>query len=227
MGINRNVSHNIVFGPKHLGDMALRHLHTLQGIRPTQHLIGHPTNNDGVAKLVRICIEAKQLEVRTFEPFLYSLHGPYFISRSWKYEIWSCNDLFHGTITLSNSWIMHPQCTSDKAIISLDVLFKSSMKGELIQINICQLFLQAISILDICDMDGIHITQQAYDGTFMQNRTNIHWPNQHRPSKGGWLIWRRFRRSLSDGNIYIFTPLGKWNDLTKLHHDHEWYISAP
>jgi hypothetical protein len=82
----------------------------------------------------------------------------------------------------------------------------TSIKGELVQINICRLFLQVISISDICDTNGIRITQQAYDGTFLQKRTNIRWPNQHRPSKGGWLIWRRLLRSCSDGNQYMFTP---------------------
>jgi hypothetical protein len=165
MGINRDVSRNIVFGPKHLGGIALRHLHTLQGIRRTQYLIGHLTNDDGVAKLMCICIEATQLEGGTFEPFfciLHSLHRPSLISRSWIHEIWSFNELYNGTITISNSWLPHPQRTSDLASMSIAVLF-TSIKGELIIINICRIFLQVISISNICDTDGIHITQQAYD----------------------------------------------------------------
>jgi hypothetical protein len=121
MGIDRNVSSNIAFGPKHLGGMALRHLHTLQGIQRTQCLIGHLTNYDGVAKRMRIYIETTQLEVGTFEPFfflLYSLHGLPIISRSWIHEIWSFNELYTGTITISNSWIPHTQRTSDKSIMS-------------------------------------------------------------------------------------------------------------
>jgi hypothetical protein len=229
MGIHRKVSRNIVFGRTHLGGMALRHLHTLQGIRRTQYLIGRLTNDEGVAKLMRICIEETQLEVGSFEPFLFLLHslnGPYLISRSWIYEIWYFNDLYHGTITLSNLWLPHPQRTSDKVIIPLALIFTST-KGELIQSNICWLFLQVISISDIYNTVGIHITQQAYDGTFLQNRTNIRWINQRRPYKGGWLTWCRFLHSFSDGKRYIFTPLEKWNDLTKLQHDHEGYIATP
>jgi hypothetical protein len=77
MGINRNVSLHTVFGPKHMGGMALRQLHTLQGIHSTQYLIGHITINDGVGKLIWICIEAIQLEVGTFDPLFflpYCLH---------------------------------------------------------------------------------------------------------------------------------------------------------
>jgi hypothetical protein len=58
MAINHNVSHAIVVVPKVLGCMALRNLHTLRGIRRLQYFIGHITNNGGISKLIRICIEA-------------------------------------------------------------------------------------------------------------------------------------------------------------------------
>jgi hypothetical protein len=94
MGINWNVSSHIVFGPKHMGCMALHHLHLLQGIRRIQYLIVHITNNDGVAKLMRIFIAAIQLKVGTFEPFFFLpffLRGTSLVSRSWINEIWSFN----------------------------------------------------------------------------------------------------------------------------------------
>jgi hypothetical protein len=192
MGIHRNASRHIIFGPRSMGSMALLHLHTLQGIRRIQYLIGHITDNGGVAKLmcICICIEATQLEVGTFEPFFF-LYGPSLVSRSSINEIWSFNELFSGNITISNTWIPHPQRLYDQSIMSLAVLF-SQNKGELIQINICRIYLQAISTSDICNFDGTQITQQLYDGTFVMKNPNILWPNQHRPSKGGWLIWRRF-----------------------------------
>jgi hypothetical protein len=116
MGIDRNVYRHIVFGPKHTVVMALRHLHTLQGMSRIQYLIGHITNDDGVSKLMCICIEAIQLEV-----LLFSLHGYTLISRSWINEIWSCNELFFFTIMIANTWLPHPQRDSDQTIMSLAV----------------------------------------------------------------------------------------------------------
>jgi hypothetical protein len=63
MGINCNIAWAIVFGPKHLIVMSIIHLHTLQGIQRLQYFIRHIANNDGVGKLIRICVEAAQLEV--------------------------------------------------------------------------------------------------------------------------------------------------------------------
>jgi hypothetical protein len=124
MDINSNVSRHIKFGPKYMGGMDLQHLHTLQGIRRIQYLIGHIINEDGVAKLMHICIEATQLEVGTFKPLFFlpfSLHGSTLLFRSCINEIWSCNKLVSGTITISNSWLPHPQRDSDQAIMSLAV----------------------------------------------------------------------------------------------------------
>jgi hypothetical protein len=112
MGINRNVSRHMIFGPKHMGDMALHHSHTLQGIRRIQYLIGHITNDEGVAKLMSICIEDIQLEVGTFEPVFFlpfSLHISTHVSRSWINEIWSFNEIFSGTIMISSTWLPHQQ----------------------------------------------------------------------------------------------------------------------
>jgi hypothetical protein len=105
MGINRNVSRHIIFDPKFMGGMALRH-----------YLIGHIAKNDGLAKLMRICIEATQLEVGMFEPF-FSLHGPSLVSRSWINEIWSFIEIFVGTITNSNTRLPYPQRLHDQSIM--------------------------------------------------------------------------------------------------------------
>jgi hypothetical protein len=144
-----------------MGGMALHHLHTLKGIHRIHYLIGHITNDDGIAKLMRICIEAIQLEVVTFKPFFFlpfSLHGPILVSISWINAIWSFNELFYGTIMISNIWLPRPQRDYDQAILSLAVLF-SHNKVELRQINICRIYLQAISTADICNFDGTHMME--------------------------------------------------------------------
>jgi hypothetical protein len=186
-------------------------------------------NNEGVGKLVHIFSEAIQSENGTFEPLFflpYSLHGPTLVSRSCINEIWSFNELFNGTIKITYSWIPQPHSTADESIMSLDVIF-TSIKGELRQINICRTYFQAISTSNISNVDGTRITQQAFDGTFMQKAMNIRWPNQQLPTKGGWLIWHHLFQSISDANQYILQHLCSWNDVSVLYHDYELYIATP
>jgi hypothetical protein len=109
--------------------MALRHLHTLQGIRRLTYFIGHISNNDGVGKLIHICIEKNQLEVGSFRPIMFlrfSLYGPTLLTNSWVKEIWSFLELFQGAITLPIKWTPSPQCVNDQSIMSLAVLFTSN-----------------------------------------------------------------------------------------------------
>jgi hypothetical protein len=108
IAIHRNVDRAIVFGPVRLVGMVLYHIHTFQSIRRIQYFIGHIAKNYGVGKIIRICVEATQLEVGTFEPFMFTLHsvyGPATRTSSWVLEIWSFLELFKATITLTNSWL--------------------------------------------------------------------------------------------------------------------------
>jgi hypothetical protein len=103
-----------------MGGMDLRHIHTLHGTRRIQYLIGHITNNDDVAKLMRIYIYGTQLEVGTFKPFFFlpfSLHGPSLVSRSWINEIWSLTNYSLGPspsqtrgFHIHNEYTTNPSC---------------------------------------------------------------------------------------------------------------------
>jgi hypothetical protein len=119
MDIHRNVARAaIVFGSKRLGGMVLCHLHTFKGILRIQYFIGQISNNNGVGKLMRICIETTQLEVGTFEPFLftlYSMYGPDTLTVSWVLGIWSFVEIFKARINLTNSWLPSPQRHHNKA----------------------------------------------------------------------------------------------------------------
>jgi hypothetical protein len=153
--------------------MAFIQLHTLQGIRILQCFIIHITNNDGVGKSIRICIKATQLEVGTFNPFMFlhhSIHGHTTLTASWVHDIWSFLELFQGTITLSD------KC-NDQSIMTLVILF-ASHNGKLRHINMCRIFLHAISVSAITGFDGTHLNQKAYEGIRSDDYPTNWWPNQ-------------------------------------------------
>jgi hypothetical protein len=208
--------------------MSHRHLHTMRGIRRLQCVIGHIVDNDGIGKLIRMCIEATQLEVGAFEPCVFlrhSLCGHTTLTNSWVHEIWSFLELFQGAITISNKWTPSPQRVSDQSIMSLAVLF-TTHKGKIQQINMCRIFLGAIYVSGITDFDGISILQQSYDGTRTDNYPTIRRHNQQHPTKGRLLVWGHFLHHISDNNRYLLQPLGLWNDVSTWYHRGEWFIST-
>jgi hypothetical protein len=99
--------------------------------------------------------------------------------------MWSFLQLFQATVTLTKSWTPSPQREDDQPIMSLAILF-TGRKGELRQINMCQIFLRAVSVSNITDFYGTIINQRAYDGILSDDHTNITWLNQQRLTKGGW-----------------------------------------
>jgi hypothetical protein len=53
--------------------------------------------------------------------------------------------------------------------------------------------------------------------------SNIHWPNQQRPPKSGWDIWRDFILLFSDANIFLLKPLGDWIEQDNCIRPWKWY----
>jgi hypothetical protein len=178
--------------------------------------------------LVHICINAIQFEVGTFEPFMFlrhPIHGHTTLTTSGMHGIWTFIELFQGTTTLSNNWTPSPQRQHDQSITSLTTLF-TNIKGELQHINMYHIFFHAISISDITEFDGTCLTQKAYDAIRSDNHPTIRWPNQQRPTKGGWRVWQRLLLSISDNNRYLLQPLCQWYDASTWHHLGEWFTST-
>jgi hypothetical protein len=61
----------MVFGPKSLGGLEMHHLYTIQGTNRLQYFMGHITCQDGNCNLMIICMDFNQLEVGTYDPFLF------------------------------------------------------------------------------------------------------------------------------------------------------------
>jgi hypothetical protein len=122
MGINRNVSRAIVFGPKSLGGLEMHHMYTLQGTKRLQCFLGNIVCNNGNGNFMKICMEHIQLEVGTYEPFLFLKHvysRKAIMNQSWLTAIWSHLELYKGTITTTNPWLPRPTRVHDVALTSI------------------------------------------------------------------------------------------------------------
>jgi hypothetical protein len=49
----------------------MHHLYTIQGTKHLQYFLVHIACNNGNGNLTRICLEHTQLEVGTYEPFIF------------------------------------------------------------------------------------------------------------------------------------------------------------
>jgi hypothetical protein len=61
----------------------------------------------------------------------------------------------------------------------------------LIALNVCRMYLHAVTILDISTADGLFITNPAWSG--MRNTTQhskYQWPRTHIPGNSTWQLWQ-------------------------------------
>jgi hypothetical protein len=83
----------------------MHHLYTLQGRKRLQYFLFQIACNNGNGNLTRICMEHTQLEVGTYEPFLFLKHsyaGKSLINQTWLTAIWAHLELCKGTITTTD-----------------------------------------------------------------------------------------------------------------------------
>ena len=98
----------------------------------------------------------------------------------------------------------------------MDTIIQSNQyeDGQLYQINICHLYLQVISLSDICKGDGIQVTTQTIKGKKDNTRVSKwKWLDIPPPPPTFWKIWRKAlsKQFLMDGSRYLKEKLGKWN----------------
>jgi hypothetical protein len=188
MDINRNVARKIVFGPKTLVGLEMHYLYTIQGTKRLQYFLGHVICNDINSNLMRFCMESTQLEVGTYEPFLflnYKMAGSHLFNKTWLTAIWEHLSLSNGTITTTNPWLPQPQIEHDTSLMAI-ALSSNFTKKQKQHINACRIQLQTISISDISTFDGNSITHHAHDVKREDTASSLRCPNQQRPPKSWW-----------------------------------------
>jgi len=91
-------------------------------------------------------------------------------------------------------------------------------------LNACRLYLQVVTVSDICSADGKYILPEINAGNpIMHRHSNLAWPIQDRPQPADWRIWRHHLAYLEDKGQLI-TPLGRWT--AKSHQQwHSYYNS--
>jgi hypothetical protein len=95
---------------------------------------------------------------------------------------------------------------------------------ELMTLNRCRLYLQALFLSEICTGVGLSISGDLWMGNHLDiSCKQSSWPWQQRPSSQDWTIWQTFiKKAFLFRGLHLQVPLGNW-----LYCDDgwEWYFS--
>ncbi len=226
-GFNRHFPRHVTYGPTSHGGLNFKHLYTEQGVLRLQHFIGHLRKNTTIGKMHLANILNHQLLSGLSTPLLEEPHRPTpYLQKSLFTETRRFLDKIKCTILVPAA--STPPVPRHNDTYLMDHLNSPNYtKSKLQHINACRLYLQVITLSDICNGAGTHILPEVMKGRpIPTSSTTWAWPRQHCPPATSWIHWRSaLREHFTQKTHLALKPqrcLGEWN-LTHTAHHRQWH----
>ena len=214
----------VVFGPKPMGGIGIRHLLVEQGTQQVLGMLRHLRDPESsVGAMVKIAIQWYQLLAGTTfsvweRPDQVIPHqvGEYFKSIREFLVKSEC------TIYITDVYQVRHRRVGDCALMERAMnSTKPYSKPDIIRINRVRLYLQVECLSEICDADGVALQNSMWDHDYpdVMSQSTMLWPVQPLPGPKTWKVWYRFilREFTHTTSGYttrnLTKKLGKWNYL--------------
>jgi hypothetical protein len=225
---------SVVLGPHQYGGLNFRCLYTEQGCQQVELLIGHLRVQDTIGKMILATLSHHQLTAGVPLPLLeFPQQDLPHLDHGWIASI--CDFLRHinGSIRImGNSPLTAPR-NNDKILMEFFCRTFSNA-SQLKHLNHCRMYLQAITLSDICNGEGTSVLPEAYHGRpLTQSLSRWTWPRQIRPPASNWKIWQQSLRRLflspwtQSLSLTSSSKLGAWNHNLPMHHRHWYFLVQP
>ena len=211
-GFNRNTKRDIVFAPTRYGGCGFTPLYLVQGEGQILQFIKHWRTESTAGNLLRITVSWVQLHLGTSWSFLQDTTTPLpHLPGRWLKSLRTFLGRIQGSLEVDNMFLPPIQRSNDVYIMDL-VLHSAAFSPTQIRIiNYCRLYLQAITMADICLADGVSLDKSMLAGNPSPTSSVSHWIhiNQGRPDESSWRLWREACSHWSYQNQLHF-HLGPW-----------------
>ena len=209
--LNRHSPRAVLFAGPRYGGLRLPEYYTELGYSHLQYLVGHVKLGDNVGQMILSLITQTQLQVGSVMPLFHLPYPEYarWIDSTWITDVWKFTHRAKITVDIEHTWIPTVIRQGDIAIMDLALTFNLD-DSQLRSINICRLFLQAITVSDLVTAKGDKLLPSVLSGEKELNRvSHLDWPVIPRPPSSCWRTWRLFLQYFSRGKI-LHTSLGRW-----------------
>jgi len=211
-GYNRNTHQAIVFAPLRYGGCGFIHLYVLQGEGQILSFLKHWRTNTDAGKLLRIAVSWTQLHLGVSFCFLNDTVTalPHMLGR-WLKSLCLFLSTIGGSLELDKCYLP-PRQRHNVAYI-MDIVLASSCfsANEICQINHCRMFLQVITLSDLCLADGCTLDKEIRRGMPGSSSSTTAWVqiNQAQPHSASWKLWHGANKLWSQ-NGCLNQALGDW-----------------
>jgi hypothetical protein len=223
LGINRNISRDIVFGSALYGGLGLLNLFVEQGIAQLQLLLRHLRAGTSQGSLLLIGLSWWHL-VAGFSSSLWENTSAKicYVEHSWYSSLRDFLVYAHGTIYIPPADFLHWHHLRghDKNIMAIVSSLDSVTRVDLKAFNRCRLFLGVMFLSEITDADGLTLSRDAWTGD-RRRFSYLLWPYQLKPGTKSWQFWRRLlarpflesvpkKATPKTKDLFLLQPLGPW-----------------
>ena len=167
MGINRNISRDLLYAPTQVQGFNLKNPYIHQGVIHVRDISEHLWKNSLTGKLLKTTLEQLRIELGLNIPILSSNFKQYehlvltesHVSKTWDF-------MSEQGISLKDDTPIIPLLRiNDKSIMKIFLNSKEIKKEWLPTLNKCRLYLQAFSLADITTGSGKYIREKAWHGS--------------------------------------------------------------
>lgn len=181
LGLNVHFPRALLYGSCELGGLGIDHLQVILTTTRINYFLYHTRLQTQVGKKLEISIAHLQIEIGTCDPFFscsYAVHG-YLATTTLSTCLWVETEPFSLCIQGSSTahWCSSRQGTQDMAIMEYATTHFSA--EDSFKINRCRIYLQVVTLFDLCTYSGAMIHPEIKRNEWIQSRTStILWPSQ-------------------------------------------------
>ena len=214
-GYNRKTARAIIHGPSDLCGGQFLPLYTMQGEgQILQFLKFWRTKND-TGKLLRVAVAWLQLHTGVSFSLLDNVTTviPHTATR-WLPSLRTFLASINGTIQLDRNYVPPMQRVHDEYIMDTILRSAAFTNDQIKIINYCRLYLQVVTVSDICHANGTQVDAGYLSGypTLLSSQTTWITINQARPADKHWELWQLAIRTWCRDDNSLYQPLGDWLD---------------
>jgi hypothetical protein len=221
--------HTVVFAPPSILGLGVPNMWNDQGI---DHITAILKHGDSPNRNITGCLQRDEMARLRLELGLPGNATNYeykklhlCTTKVWFHITWQFCNNHHLTLqdTLPDLPLTRRQ---DQYIMLAFLLHGYSAKNLHHMLNVCRLWVRAITLTDITTGDGHFLQKQCQDRTYRRPPLEYEWPKTMQPNAHCWKLWLSaiatcFLRP-DDPHKKLRNPLGKW---TKLPSDWDWFYS--
>jgi hypothetical protein len=223
LGINRNISRDIVFDSPNFGGLGLRHLFVEQGIAQLELLLRHLRAKTTQGALLLVGLSWWHL-LAGFSNSLWedTKANVSYVEHSWYNSLKDFLAFVNGTVHIPSDkflpWTLLRQ--EDEYIMERISALPGASRADLKAFNRCRLYLGVFSLSEISSGNGLTLDRTAWNGSRARFSPFL-WPFQPKPGPRSWRVWRRLlaqeflcdtpkHTTPSTKDLSLLHPLGAW-----------------